>query len=169
MEATVRLKDAFGYFRMGLVTGLVDRPALVAWADREILRSPSPGHEIMELAVCGNRPYSQIIRLLTGFERGADYRLSLKLIFARAGSLLEAEPGRTADIIMGLRLLNEEEYFPGEIKARLLSLRADLELHRQAALSAEELTAHLAGFLAPYSDYRALLSDLDPTTSTEPS
>ena len=151
MDVTIHLKDAFSYFRMGLVTGLVDRPALVDWADSEILRSPSPGHEIMELSLCGRRPYSQIIRLLSGFERGADYRLSLKLLFARAGLLLEAEPGRATDIIMGLRLLNEEEYFPGEIKARLIGLRADLELHRQAALSAEELTARLAGFLAPYS------------------
>jgi len=31
MDAIIRLQDAFGYFRMGLVTGLVDKPALVAW------------------------------------------------------------------------------------------------------------------------------------------
>ena len=32
-------KTAFDYFRLGLVTGLVDRQALVAWADQEIMRS----------------------------------------------------------------------------------------------------------------------------------
>ena len=157
MHASVDHRDAFGYFRMGLVTGLIDKSALVAWADREILRDRTPGHALIELSLSGRRPYSQIIRLLTGFERGADYRVSLKLLFARAGRLLEAEPGRAADIIMGLRLLNEEEYFPAEIKARLLGLRADLELHRQGALSAEDLTDRLAGFLAPFAAYRELL------------
>jgi hypothetical protein len=159
MTASFRTKDAFGYFRMGLVTGIVDKHALVEWADHEIACNPRPEHEVIELALTGSQPYSQIIRLLTGFEGKADYSLSLQLVLARAGMLLEQDSGRTIEIIMGLRLLNEEEYFPRDVKLRIAELKDRLSLYRQAMLTLEELTLQLASFLDQYKDYRSMLCE----------
>jgi hypothetical protein len=157
MAASFRTRDAFGYFRMGLVTGIVDKHALVQWADCEIARNPSPEHDVIELALTSGQPYSQTIRLLTSFEGKADYSLSLKLLFAHAGLLLERDPRRASEIVMGLRLLNEEEYFPRDIKVRIAQLRNQLDLQRQALLTVEDFTSQLSSFLDQYKDYRPLL------------
>ncbi len=166
MDSQCTPRDAFGFFRMGLVTGLVDKQALVRWADCQIVNHSRPRHEIIELSLSGSLPYSQIIRLLTSFEGRADYTVSLPLLFARAGLLLEEEPARTEDIIMGLRLLNEEEYFPKELKSQISDLRSALETHRQAALAFEELVTRLSRFLEGYAAYRVLLHQTACLTAT---
>jgi hypothetical protein len=157
MTASFQTRDAFGYFRMGLVTGIVDKDALVDWADREIARTPEPEHEVIELALTGRWPYSQIIRLLTGFEGKADYSLSLRLLLAQAGMILEREPDRVTDIVMGLRLLNEEEYFPRNVKVRIAGLKKQLDLFRQGSITIDELTSQLSSLLDEYRDYRQVL------------
>ena len=153
-------KTAFGYFRMGLVTGLLDKRAPVVWADEQIMSSSTPTSEIIELSLSGNRPYSEIIWLLSYFEGKPSDELSLKLLLARAGVLLESDPGRAPDLIMGLRLLNEEEYLSKEIKNQLTDLKRHLEQHAQASLSFQELVERLTGFLNKYTAYRPQLAQL---------
>ena len=164
-----RAKDGFSYFRMGLVTGLVDKSALVAWADHQIMSTDHPAAAIMELSLSGNRPHSELLWLLHGCERGADYSLSLSLLLAHAGDLLRQDPDRAAEIVMGLRLLNEEEYFPKDVSARLLALRTDLQEHERGGISAAELSARLAAFLEPYAVCRDLLPQtVHPPFSVSP-
>lgn len=150
-------KTAFDYFRLGLVTGLIDRQALVQWADREIMRDPTPEPEIIELSLAGDRPYSEIIWLLSSFTSQWQSKLNdglpAKLLLARAGGLLEQDPGRVVDIMMGLRLLVEEDFLPKELKSRLGSLKQSLDLYRQAAISLEDLVQTLSNFLQEYSGY----------------
>lgn len=152
-----RLKDAFSFFRMGLVTGLVDIPALVVWADHQLMQSDHPPAALLELSLSAGRPYSELIWLLHGYERGADYNLSLKLLLAHAGVLLQQDASRAGEIIMGLRLLNEEEYFPKDVKAQICALRSDLDEYERGAITAAELRDRLALFLDPYAVHRALL------------
>lgn len=132
MNRRLCAKDAFGYFRMGLVTGIVEKQALVEWADNEIDRNPVPEHEIVELSLSGNLPHSQIIRLLNSFEGQADYDLSLGL-------------------------LTEEEYFPEDVTRRLADLRKSLDLYEQTIISFDDLSGQLSRFLEENSDYRPLL------------
>ena len=153
----MRHKQAFGYFRMGLVTGILDKQALVEWADQQILQDPVPEWEVIELSLSGHLPYSQLVRLLTGFQGAADYDLPLKALFARAGIWLEEDPGRAVRIIQGLRLLNEEEYLPADIRRPLADLDGCLDLHRQNGIDLDELTARLSAFLKQYAGYRSLV------------
>lgn len=153
-------KDAIGFFRMGLATGLVDKQAVVDWADREIMASRTPGSDVIELSLAGNKSYSQVVWLLGEFEGQPDYGASLGLLLARAGTILEQDPGRAGEIIMGLRLLNAEMYTPQDVKAQLIDLDRDLDQYNQGRLSYAELLERLTSFLAAYSAYRAQLASL---------
>jgi hypothetical protein len=150
-------KSAFGYFRMGLVTGMVEKRELIEWADREIVRCPEPDDEIIELALCGSRPHSEIIWLLSSFEGELDYGLSLPLLLARTGISFERDPWRARDIVMGLRLLNEEEKLPDGVRIQLTALRHQLERVDQRETSLDELGERLSRFLQGYTSYRPLL------------
>ncbi len=143
---------------MGLAAGLVDREALVAWADREIVASADPAHEIIELALCGQRPYSEIIWLLNQFQGDPDYDLGLKLLFARAGVLFEQHPERVQEIAYALHLLNEEGFLPREVREKLNALDGDLDQYRQARISRAELGIKVSGFLSLYAAFRPQLA-----------
>ena len=153
-------KTAFGYFRLGLVTGLLDKRALVEWADAQIMSSPAPTPEIIELSLSESRPYSEIIWLLSHFEGEPSCELALKLLLAHAGILLESDPDRAPDLIMGLRLLNEEEYLSKEVKIQLTDLECHLKRHAQASLSFQALVGRLAEFLDKYTAYRPQFGQL---------
>jgi hypothetical protein len=150
-------KGAFGYFRMGLVTGMVAKRELIAWADQQIVRTAEPDHEIIELALCGSRPHSEIIWLLSSFEGELGYGLSLPLLLARAGISFERDPRRTRDIVMGLRLLNEEEKLPKGVRTQLVLLQDQLERVDQSEASLDELAERLSRFLQGYASYRPRL------------
>jgi GNAT superfamily N-acetyltransferase len=152
----IQHKDVFGFFRMGLVTGIVDKQAVVTWADSEILQTSSPSHEIIELSLSGNHSYSQLVDLLSQFQGKANYDLPLKLLCAQAGMRLEQEPSQASTLIMGLRLLTAEYFLPGEIRSQLKDLDNWLGLHRQGTISLEELSEHLSRFLEPSKRYRSL-------------
>jgi hypothetical protein len=157
MTQDFRTKDGLGYFRMGLVTGIVDKGALVEWADHVILHSPAFEYEMIELSLSGSRSYSEIVWILGDLEGQAEYGLSLKLLLAHAGLLLEEDPARAGDIIVGLRLLVEEMYFPKDVKSALVDLRNHLEMHHRSMISFEDLLRRLSAFLDPYRAYRSRL------------
>lgn len=139
-------RQAMSYFRMGLVTGLVTIEELVDWVDRELLRRPDPEEALLTLSLSGRLPHSQLLWLLSDFEGEPDYGRPLTLLLARAADLLRQEPDRLPEIIMGLRLLNEEEYFPGEIGRQIADLRRQLRQAEPGGLHAETWR-----FLRPYA------------------
>ncbi len=153
-------KDMFGYFRMGLVTGLVDKQDLIAWADREILVSAVPEDDLIELSLSAHLPHSQIIRLLTSYQGLASYKTPLKLLFSVAGMQLEQDERNSVRIIQGLRLLIEEEYLDKELKSRLAALDGKLDAYRQGQVTHQYLYEYLWEFLIPYNQYRPLLRGL---------
>ncbi len=162
MSTPLSKRQIFNYFRMGLVTGLVDKPTLIAWADRRIMEEEVPDDRVIELALASRRSYSELIWLLRGFQGEPDHDLPLRLVLARAGVVLEAGAASAEHVIMGLRLLNEEEYLPVAVRHQIAGLRQNLEMCRGGELSRQELHALLAGFLDPYRDGRALLGQLEP-------
>jgi hypothetical protein len=154
MEAVPTHKAMYNYFRMALVTGLVDREAVIAWADQELLLCPRPSEELMDLSLSGRLPYSQMIRLLNAYQEPPDFGLPLQMVFARAGLLLEGNPHRTGDLIMGLRLLAAEERIDPQVKRALCELDGLLDAYHQSLVSFDEVARRLEGFLEPYNSYR---------------
>lgn len=162
MDQQMGYKEAFGYFRLGLVTGFVSKEELIDWADREIMDKPVAGPEIIELSLSRKRPYSEIIWLLSQFEHGSDYQASVNLFLARAGLLAEQANDQISPIIMGLRLLIEEEWLAKTTKASLQTLKQELEQYKSQAITHDNLAKQLNQFLAPYRVYRPHLAWLLP-------
>lgn len=155
-------EEVFLFFRLGLVTGLVDQKALVAWADRTIEQNPNPSDEILELALSGKRPLSEMLWLLSSFVDSPQFDRPLKLLFTAAGLHLEEAEIRSPNIISDLLLVAAETLLPQDSKAQLGILEKYRSAYQQNALSAAELSKKLASFLQPYSAYRtALFSILD--------
>jgi hypothetical protein len=152
--------QVFCYLRMGLVTGLIDKAALIAWADAEIVAAALPDARIIDLALSQNRSYSAIIWRLRDYQGPPIYDLALEALLARAGRCLAADPGRASDIALGLRLLDEEEYLPSLIRRPIQDLKTAISDWRCGQISAADLHAQLAGLLAPFRAYEALLDHL---------
>ena len=149
----------FTFFRMGLATGLVERQAVTAWADRQVLASTVPDPHIIELSLAGGQPHSQLIGLLNQLLQGfVDYDLPIKLLFAHAGGLLENEPGQALEIAQSLLLLLAEEFLPRELLSELYSIEGDLELFQLSMLSLQSLRNRLERFLSLYASFRPMLA-----------
>ena len=144
-------KQACTYFRMGLVTGLVEIDSLVAWADRMILHTDEPDEIVIDLSLSGRLPHSRLIWLLSQFEETPDYDRPLTLLLGRAATILDEDPDRLEAVIMGLRLLNEEEYFPTAIGREIDGLRQKLENWRRSKISRQEVAAACARFFEPFT------------------
>ena len=153
--------DAYGYFRLGLATGLVDRSAPIAWADRQILSDRPPTSEILELSLSGHLPYSQLIRLLTICHPSLDYDLPLFMLLARAGLLLERESRSPAELAYSLSLLLAEAILPELVKATISELDVALQDMRLGEITPQELADRLAQTLAPYEVYREWLWEVE--------
>ncbi len=153
--------DAYGYFRLGLATGLVERSAPIAWADRQIMSDRPPTSEILELSLSGHLPYSQLIRLLTLCHPSLDYDLPLFMLLARAGLLLESEQRSPAELAYSLSLLLAESILPALLKGTLSDLEAAWQDQRLGVITSQELADRLAQALAPYEVYREWLGEVD--------
>lgn len=160
MLPTLSQAQVLCYLRIGLITGLIDKPDLIAWADAEIRTAARPDEWIIELALSERRSYSAIIWLLREFQGSPTYDLALEALLARAGLLLAAEPERATEITQGLRLLDEEEYLPASIREPIREMKVALDAFLRGELSPAGLRAHLTGFLAPFRCYEALLEHL---------
>lgn len=160
MNQPFTYKEAITYFRMGLATGLVSKQELIDWTDREILRNEEVEPDIVELSLCGKRPYSEIIWLLGQLEHGSHYATSFNLIIARADQLWQEGTTPTADIIVGLRLLIEELWIEKPTKLQLQALNESLTQYKNQAINHDNLANQLNQFLAPYRPYQALLNPL---------
>jgi len=151
-------KSLFCYFRIGLVTGLLDRQSVIAWADDQIIKNPSADDDVIELALASQQPYSQMIWLLNRLQDNADIDLPIKMLLAHAGVLLEEQPERATEIGMGLRLLLAEEFLPGEIRSLLRVIENDLESTLNSPMAADGLARQLSASLGDYATYRGLLT-----------
>ena len=141
-------KQAFCYYRMGLVTGLVEIHELIEWADAEIMKAAILSDEIMELSLSGRQPYSRLIYMLNAYQGEPDYGRPLELLLERARQRFEDNPRSTREIIMGLRLLNAETYLPNGIRHALFRLDEALEQSRQGLLQHDSLESMLKEFLS---------------------
>ena len=148
----MRLSDEhiFGYFRLGLATGLVERGAVIEWADREVMRRPLPSYEIIELSLSGRLPYSQLIRLLTSFHPSLDYDLPVRLALGRAALLLD-DHHPPEELVASIDLLAAEARLPEEVRALLRELDG---------WASDELYTRLTGLLEPYRGYQHMLMEL---------
>jgi hypothetical protein len=160
MHTKPRYKDIFEFFRLALVTGLLDKSIVVAWADREIINSPVADHEVIELSLSKQLPYSKFIGLMNTFEGIANPSLSTNMLLALADQKCESDMRRTPSIIQGIRLLQAEPYLHQDIRIQLANLDKDLMKYKSAEATLEELHQHLSDFLATYREYARIIQPL---------
>ena len=142
------------------MTGLVERQEVIAWADGELLTAERPDNQVIELSLSGRLPHSQLIRLLTSFSGALQDDLPVQLLLAHADQLLEQDPPRADELILGVRLLNAEEFISPHIRGIINQLRDAQARCRQGTLSQAALAAQLAQTLREFRPYRSLLKEL---------
>lgn len=150
-------EEIFLFFRLGLVTGILETKTLIAWADREIETNPNFSEEVVELSLSSNRPLSEILWVLSSFVIKPKFDRPLKLLFAAAGLLLEENETRSAEIISDLLLVTAETLISQNTKLQMVLLENYRTEFRQKTISLSDLTKKLSGFLNPYSVYRPQL------------
>jgi hypothetical protein len=151
---SMRNKDKFEFFRIGMVTGLIQKEEVVRWADAELLSGGKPDPEVIEVSLAGRLPYSQIIGLMNTFRGNPDHRLPVNMALAYALSKSRGNPGNAGEIIQGIRLIRAEYGIEGRVSEGLAALENDLERNRTGALSAGELHDRLLEFLAGFATYQ---------------
>lgn len=162
VDAALSDQTVYTFFRLGLVTGLVPKPAVFAWVDRQILERALPTEALMELSLSERLPYSQVAHLLNIYQEGADIDRPAKMLLAQAGRLLRQDAAQVARLIQGLCLLNAEYFLPGELRVGIASLEECLENYRAGKVTQAALVKCLAGYLrrfAGYGRYVALILD----------
>ena len=147
----IGLRDAFGYFRLGLVTGLVESAEVIDWADRMLENGYHTDERLVELSLSGRRPPSELIWLLSSFDHELGHELAIGLLLARAGDILERDPGRALEIGLGLRLLHEEMVLPAALRKELAALKSLLEQRRP---DEGTLSARIEALVEPYQRWR---------------
>lgn len=150
----------FGYFRLGLVTGILEKKDVIAWADREILHNPDLEPETIELSLSSHLNHSQLLSLLNLFQGTSISTMPIKLILARAGIILEIHPEKLNKLLLGVRLLIAEEYLPIDIREKLVDLEKSLVNQRQGKITSNTLQQKLVDLLEPYHKYRSLTTRL---------
>jgi hypothetical protein len=161
----MRNKDKFEFFRMGMVSGLIEREVVIKWADHELISSDKPDHEVIDLSLAGHLPYSQIIGLLNTFQGNPDHKLPVYMVLAHAlvkskNNILDA-----VNIILGIRLIKAEANIDKEIIEGLTSLEEALKDHTNGNLPIEELHHKLQLFLNHYSKYQKEIDGVFNTSS----
>jgi hypothetical protein len=160
MQNKLRYKDIFEYFRLGLATGLLEISQVIAWADREIAGSIVANHEVIQLALSSQSPYSQLIGLLNTFEGIANPRISNMMLLALAQWRCESSTMSTVSIVQGICLLQAEPHVEKEVRVQLSSLNAKLLEFNQSIVSGADLHHLLEEFLSPYKEYRPVIEEL---------
>jgi hypothetical protein len=156
----MRNKDKFEFFRIGMVTGLIEKEEVINWADRELLSSDKPDHEVIEVALAGRLPYSQIIFLLNTFQGNPDHDVPVKMVLAYALFKTRDNIDKTKEIIQGIRLIKAEYGIDRHIVKGLTALEEGLESVRNGKIKIEELHQNLISFLMEYSDYQEKVNQL---------
>jgi hypothetical protein len=157
-EQTVSIFNHFCFLRLGLVTGLVEKESVVAWADDMLVRENPPDFGVIELSLSRQLSLAQVVGLLNRLQGKVSYDMPLKLLFARAGGRLAAGSMSVTEIIQGLRLLLAETYLPVPVRQAIGELDQALTRSLEGLLSEADLRGRLAAFLEPYALYTGLIS-----------
>jgi hypothetical protein len=160
VDAALSDQTVYTFFRLGLVSGLVPKPAVFAWVDRQILERAIPSEALIELSLSERLPYSQVAHLLNVYQEGAAIDLPARLLLAQAGRLLAQDAGRVVSIVQGLCLLNAEYFLSKELRAGITSLEACLANYRQGKATQAALVKCLAGYLRRFVGYAGILEGM---------
>lgn len=143
----------YTFFRLGLVTGLIPKPAIFAWVDRQILERAQLSEALIELSLSERLSYSQVAHLLNIYQEGASIELPAKMLLALTGQLLRKDASQVCRIIQALGLLNAEYYLSTELREGIKELEKCLQSHREGKATEAALVKCLAGYLRRFANH----------------
>lgn len=156
----INYKDIFEFFRLALVSCLMEKEEMIQWADEELLTKNPMNNDVIELSLSGRLPYSQLIGLLNTFQGTADRELPVKLLFAYAISKYSTNIDQIQALISGFQVLKAENYCNKEVKKQLTALENHLACYKKSKLTLEELQNHLELFLNQYIEYQDIVASI---------
>jgi hypothetical protein len=150
----MQYKDKFEFFRLAMVTGIIEKTDVIRWADDELLASTKPDTEVIELSLSGQLPYSQLIGLLNTFQGNPDHELPVKMLLAYTIPICRNNPERTKAIIQGIRLIKAEAGIEKQIVEGLNKLEMDLQKYQDGQFAQDILHSELMKFLLHYQEFQ---------------
>jgi hypothetical protein len=152
------IKDTADFFRLGLVTGLIDKPSVVAWADSVIEERQEIDPAIIDVCLAGSRPVGEMISMLRQVKGSMRPEVSLGMLLAYAAEIHRDRNERTGQIVLGLFRLTRMEDLPQDVEMKLHRLDDGLYLAREGYYgSKSSVTMALQDWLSEYSEYKRLL------------
>ncbi len=156
----INYKDIFEFFRLALVSCLMEKKEVIHWADEELLTKNPINNDVIELSLSGQLPYSQLIGMFNTFQGIADRELPVKLLFSYALSKDSTNIDQIQAVISGLQVLKAENYCNEEVKKQLKALENHLDCYKKSKLTLDELQYHLGFFLKQYIEYQKIVTSI---------
>ena len=147
-------KDIAEFFRLALIAGVCEVPALVRWADSIIASEQSPPFAFFDLSTCESQPVSAIVGFLREVPGSTSTDLPVFILLAHCHSLAQSGSLALTDTLVRLHRMSEGEHFPDRVEVTLINLDEDLYLARNnihSTVAAVELA--FTGYLAHFEPY----------------
>jgi hypothetical protein len=156
----INYKEIFEFFRLALVTCIMEKEELIKWADDELLFRDDVNNDIIELSLSGKLPYSQLIGLLNTFQGIPDHQLPIKLLFAYVISKCSADKEQIQSLISGLQMVKAEAHVEKKTVKEINELENDLAFYQKSELTLDELHEKLESFLNQYIEYQGVVKSI---------
>ena len=154
-KISMSLKSDAEALRLALLTGLVDTPAVVAWADRLILADRiAEAPAVLDLSLAGSRPPAEIVALLGQVPGAPDHASVGRRVAARLRRALESGELDVVAVARGMYRMLREGYAPDsdfEGMAYFADDGVDLALARTYG-TLDDIREELTAFLARYQE-----------------
>lgn len=135
-----------------LYGGFVTKDEVIAWADRQLERTPRPDIELIEVAMSGKRHIIDVANLLKEIQGDVDSELVYQGVFDAMLHKLNENPALERHIIRILFEMAQENEAPNEAaKAEMYHLDYAFSLAIEGFGSLADVSRDLHGFLRRYA------------------
>jgi hypothetical protein len=147
-------KDMAEFFRLSLLSGLCEPPAVARWADSIVASESSPHIAFIELCVAGSRPASSVQTLLNDVPGRPTPDLAVRMLLGHSSRLLSSRALTAEQLLLRLYRIASLETFPERIYFELVRLEDELSLARDGVYDTiAEVAQDIATFLTEYDSH----------------
>jgi hypothetical protein len=116
-------KDIAEFFRLALLAGLCQPPAVAQWADTIVSAEEAPDIAFIELCCAGDQPVSALLTLLADVPGKATPGMPGQVLLGQAARLLAAQTFTADQLLPRIHGIANPEAFPANACAELTRLQ----------------------------------------------
>ena len=147
-------KDTGEFFRLGLLAGLCDPPAVARWADSIVAAEPSPHISFIELCISASQSASSVQSLLHDIPGQSAPELPARMLLGYASRLVSSHAFTADQMLLRLYGIANLDVYPEHMYFQLASLEDDLSRVTDGFWKTiAEVTHDITVFLKDYEPY----------------